>query len=61
MPVEFLMQQMEWREALEEAKQAKDAMVLEEMERRMQNETRILLNNSPSTSMILAITMRLPV
>jgi len=42
MPVEFLMQQMEWREALEEAKQAKDAMALEEMERRMQNETRIL-------------------
>ena len=42
MPVDFLMQQMEWREALEEARQAKDNTVLAEMERRMQNEVRIL-------------------
>ncbi|HLP97009.1 MAG TPA: Fe-S protein assembly co-chaperone HscB [Sideroxyarcus sp.] len=37
MPVEFLMQQMEWREALEEGRQAKDMAVLEEMEQRMQH------------------------
>ncbi len=42
MPVDFLMQQMEWREALEEGKQAKDITVLEEMERRMQKEVKIL-------------------
>jgi molecular chaperone HscB len=42
MPVEFLMQQMEWREALEEAKQQKDMAALEELEQRMQHEVRIL-------------------
>lgn len=42
MPVDFLMQQMEWREALEESKQAKDSAVLEEMEKRVQHEVRIL-------------------
>ncbi len=42
MPVDFLMQQMEWREALEESKQTKDATVLEKMEQRVQHEVRIL-------------------
>lgn len=38
MPVEFLMQQMEWREAIEEAQQAKDISALEELEMRLQQE-----------------------
>ncbi len=38
MPVDFLMQQMEWREAIEEAVQARDATALTEMERRLQHE-----------------------
>lgn len=38
MPVEFLMQQMEWREAVEEAQQAKDSSALEELELRLQHE-----------------------
>lgn len=38
MPVEFLMQQMEWREAIEEAQQAKDGAALEELEMRAQHE-----------------------
>ena len=42
MPVEFLMQQMEWREALEDAIQAKDNPALENLEQRMQHEVRIL-------------------
>jgi molecular chaperone HscB len=42
MPLDFLMQQMEWREALEEAKQAKDNAALEQLEQRMQHEVRIL-------------------
>ena len=42
MPVDFLMQQMEWREALEESKQAKNNAALEEMEQRVQHEVRIL-------------------
>jgi molecular chaperone HscB len=42
MPVDFLMQQMEWREALEETKQTKDITALEEMEQRVQHEMRIL-------------------
>lgn len=42
MPTDFLMQQMEWREALEEGRQAKDILVFEEMERRMQHTRRIL-------------------
>jgi molecular chaperone HscB len=42
MPVDFLMQQMEWREALESARQKKDSARLEELEGRMQNEVRIL-------------------
>jgi len=42
MPVDFLMQQMEWREALEEAKQTKDNAELEKLEQRVQHEVRIL-------------------
>jgi molecular chaperone HscB len=42
MPVDFLMQQMEWREALEETKQTKNSTALEEMEQRVQHEMRIL-------------------
>ncbi len=38
MPVEFLMQQMEWREAIEEAKLAKDSSALEQLEMRLQHE-----------------------
>lgn len=42
MPVDFLMQQMEWREALEETKQTKDSSALEELEQRVQHEVRFL-------------------
>lgn len=42
MPTDFLMQQMEWREALEEAKLAKDAAALDELEQRMQHARRAL-------------------
>ena len=42
MPTEFLMQQMEWREALEEAMHAKDADALEKLESRVQHDVRIL-------------------
>lgn len=42
MPVDFLMQQMEWREALEEAVRAKDIGALETLEQRMQHEVRHL-------------------
>ncbi|MBI5005823.1 MAG: Fe-S protein assembly co-chaperone HscB [Nitrosomonadales bacterium] len=42
MPHEFLMQQMEWREALEEAVQAKDIDALEKLEQRVQHEVRFL-------------------
>lgn len=42
MPVDFLMQQMEWREALEETRQTKNIAALEEMEQRMQHEVRNL-------------------
>lgn len=42
MPGDFLMQQMEWREALEEAVQAKDIGALEELEQRVQHEVRFL-------------------
>jgi len=37
MPLDFLMQQMEWRETLDEGRRAKDSTVLEEMEQRMQH------------------------
>jgi molecular chaperone HscB len=42
MPVDFLMQQMEWREALEDALRAKDSPALEKLEQRIQHEVRIL-------------------
>ncbi len=42
MPIDFLMQQMEWREALEEALQAKSIDALERLEQRVQHETRSL-------------------
>jgi molecular chaperone HscB len=42
MPADFLMQQMEWREALEEAKQAKDGTALEGLEQRVQHMVRTL-------------------
>ncbi len=42
MPTDFLMQQMEWREALAEGRQAQDITVLGEMEQRMQHMRRAL-------------------
>ena len=42
MPIDFLMQQMEWREALEEALQAKSIDELEKLEQRVQHDTRSL-------------------
>jgi molecular chaperone HscB len=42
MPTDFLMQQMEWREALEEAMQTKNADALEALEQRVQHEVRFL-------------------
>ncbi|MBI1174557.1 MAG: Fe-S protein assembly co-chaperone HscB [Sideroxydans sp.] len=38
MPADFLMQQMEWREAIEEAQQARDEAALTELEARLQRE-----------------------
>lgn len=40
MPVEFLMQQMEWREALADARAGKDASALEKLESDLRNERR---------------------
>lgn len=42
MPADFLMQQMEWREAIEEAQQAQDEDALTELENRLQREIREL-------------------
>ncbi|MBU1424349.1 MAG: Fe-S protein assembly co-chaperone HscB [Gammaproteobacteria bacterium] len=42
MPIDFLMQQMEWREALEETRHTKNITALEELERRLQHEVLIL-------------------
>ncbi len=42
MPVDFLMAQMEWREAVAEAQQARDVAALEQLEKRLQHETREL-------------------
>lgn len=42
MPLDFLMQQMEWRETLEEAKAAKDISALENLLREMQQEAKLL-------------------
>lgn len=40
MPPDFLMQQIEWREALQDAKDAKDAVALESLETTMHKEKR---------------------
>ncbi len=42
MPVDFLMQQMEWREALEETKATRGNAALEVLEQRVQHEARLL-------------------
>ncbi len=42
MPLDFLMQQMEWRESLEDAKAAKDINALENLLREMQQEAKLL-------------------
>ncbi|MBI5435649.1 MAG: Fe-S protein assembly co-chaperone HscB [Nitrosomonadales bacterium] len=38
MPADFLMEQMEWREAIEEARQARDIAELDKLESRLQHE-----------------------
>ena len=43
MPPEFLMEQMEWREALGEAREAADEDVLDELARRIRQNTRALV------------------
>lgn len=43
MPVSFLMQQMEWREALGDARVAKDADALELLDRQLRGERKALL------------------
>lgn len=50
MPTDFLMQQMEWREALEDAKAAKDIDALEELLREMRQEA-----NTLKTDLVLLI------
>lgn len=42
MPLDFLVEQMEWREAVEEAARQADADALDQLERRLQTETRRL-------------------
>ena len=42
MPPDFLLAQMEWREAVSEARQARDAAALDGLEARLQRETREL-------------------
>lgn len=44
MPPDFLMAQLEWREAVSEAQQARDAAALDGLEARLQRETRKLEN-----------------
>jgi molecular chaperone HscB len=42
MPMDFLMEQMEWREAVEEAQQSSDIDQLEKLEARLHHEVRLL-------------------
>jgi molecular chaperone HscB len=42
MPIDFLMQQMDWREALADAKQTKNTDALAEIEQQVQNMKRVL-------------------
>lgn len=42
MPIDFLMQQMEWREAIEEARQAGNVDDLDDLEARMQRDAKVL-------------------
>jgi molecular chaperone HscB len=42
MPADFLMAQMEWREAIEEAQQSNDVTALDKLEARLQGEMRAL-------------------
>lgn len=42
MPVDFLMQQMEWREAIEDALQTKDSAVLDELESKLRQDAHVL-------------------
>lgn len=42
MPAAFLVEQMEWREAIDEARDARDMAVLEDMESRLLHETYVL-------------------
>ncbi len=42
MPAEFLMQQMEWREAIDEARESRDESALTALETRLQHENHVL-------------------
>lgn len=42
MPVDFLMQQMEWREAIEEVVQSKDSAALDKLESKLRHDVRTL-------------------
>lgn len=50
MPLDFLMAQMEWREAISAAQQVRDGDALDELEARLQRETRAL-----ESGLVLAI------
>ncbi|MFA5825078.1 MAG: Fe-S protein assembly co-chaperone HscB [Gallionellaceae bacterium] len=42
MPLDFLMQQMEWREAIEEAQQARDSAALDELQSKLRQDAHAL-------------------